>query len=209
MSLEILQTLPKLAPSSYVLFISSLWGEERNEFGVSLEIFRTLSKFTSNSLQTQMISFFRVFFLYCFFHVCLGKTNGLGVGLEIIQTLPKLAPNSYVFIFSVVIFFSIYIFFWTRGLSLEWVWRFFTLSKLICFFNYFIFSLEKRNEFGVTLEILQTLSKLSPNSLQTHVFFAMSQPKKLLVQEALQSSASSACSAVYELLDFLRPVRHA
>ena len=26
-------------------------------------------------------------------------------------------------------------------------------------------------------------------------FFAMSQPKKLLVQEALQSSASSACSA--------------
>jgi hypothetical protein len=108
-SLEILPTLPKLAPSSYVLFISSLWGEERNEFGVSLEIFRTLSKFTSNSLQTQMISFFRVFFLYCFFHVCLEKTNDLGVSLEIIQTLSKLAPNSYVFIFSVVIFFSIYI----------------------------------------------------------------------------------------------------
>ena len=142
-----------------------------------------------------------------FFHVCLEKTNGLGVGLEIIQTLPKLAPNSYVFIFSVVIFFSIYIFFWTRGLSLEWVWRFFTLSKLICFFfTILFFSLEKRNEFGVTLEILQTLSKLSlPNSLQTHVFFAMSQPKKLLVQEALQSSAISACSAVYELLETSPP----
>ena len=81
-----------------------------------------------------------------------------------------------------------------------------TLSKLICFFNYFIFSLEKRNEFGVTLEILQTLSKLSPNALQTHVlFFAMSQPKKLLVQEALQSSASNACSAVYELLETSPP----
>ena len=41
-----------------------------------------------------------------------------------------------------------------------------TLSKLICFFLIF-FPLEKRNEFGVTLEILQTLSKLTPNSLQT------------------------------------------
>jgi len=90
---------------------------------------------------------------------------------------------------------------------LEWVWRFFKLSpNSYVFFNYFIFSLEKRNEFGVTLEILQTLSKLSlPNSLQTHVFFAMSQPKKLLVQEALQSSAISACSAVYELLETSPP----
>ena len=92
-------------------------------------------------------------------------------------------------------------------MSLEWVWRFFKLSpNSYVFFNYFIFSLEKRNEFGVTLEILQTLSKLSPNSLQTHVlFFAMSQPKKLLVQEALQSSASNACSAVYELLETSPP----
>ena len=110
-SLEILQTLPKLAPSSYVLFISSfVGGREEN--------LQTLSKLTSNSLQTQMFSFFRVFFLYCFFHVCLEKTNDLGVSLEIIQILPKLAPNSYVFIFSVVIFFSIYIFFGQE----EWVW---------------------------------------------------------------------------------------
>ena len=114
----------------FSLFFSSLlfFLEKRNEFGVSLEIFQTLSKLTSNSLQTQMFSFFRVFFLYCFFHVCLEKTNDLGVSLEIIQTLPKLAPNSYVFIFSVVIFFSIYIFF-----------------------------LDKRTEFGVGLEILHSL----------------------------------------------------
>ena len=32
-----------------------------------------------------------------------------------------------------------------------------------CFF-YFTFFFEKRNEFGVSLEILQTLSKLDPNS---------------------------------------------
>ena len=32
-------------------------------------------------------------------------------------------------------------------------------------------------------------------------FLAKSQPKKVLVQEALQSSASSACSTVYELLE--------
>ena len=165
-----------------------------------------------------MISFFRVFFLYCFFfHVCLEKTNDLGVSLEIIQTLSKLAPNSYVFIVSVVIFFSIYIyiiyFFSTRGMSLEWVWRFSRLSpnsyyfltysiflwkrgmslewlwrfskffpnapqtrsKLKGFhFFYFIFFLEKRNEFGASLESLQTLSKLSPNPLQTQVFFWLS-----------------------------------
>ena len=42
-----------------------------------------------------------------------------------------------------------------------------TLSKLILFSYLFYFSLEKRNEFGVTLEILQILSKRTPNSLQT------------------------------------------
>ena len=147
--------------------------------------------------------------------------------------------------FSVVIFFSIYIYFLDKrnefGVGLEILQ---TPSKLICFF--YFFALEKRNEFGVTLEILQTLSKLTPNSLQTqrdfifsillfifwkrgislervwrvsklspnplqnHVFFGylchiMSQPKKLLVQEALQSSASSACSTVYELLETSPP----
>ena len=58
-SLEILQTLPKLAPSSYFFFVSHLFlGEKRNEFGVSLEIFQTLSKLISNSLQTQMMFIF-------------------------------------------------------------------------------------------------------------------------------------------------------
>ena len=49
-SLEILQTLPKLAPSSHIcFFISSFLGEKRNEFGVSLEILQTLSKLAPNS----------------------------------------------------------------------------------------------------------------------------------------------------------------
>ena len=154
-----------------------------------------------------------------------------------------LAPNSYVFIFSVVIFFSMYIFFWTRGRSLDWVWRFSKFSpNSYVFFYCFFFGKEE----WVTLEILQTLSKLTPNSLQTQrisfflfyfLFFGkeewvwsefgespnslqtrskimfffgylchiMSQPKKLLVQEALQSSASSACSTVYELLETSPP----
>jgi hypothetical protein len=156
MSLEWVWRFSKLSPNSlqaHIFFISHLFlGEKRNEFGVSLEIFQTLSKLISNPLQTQMISFFRVFFLYCFFfHVC---SNDLGVGLEIIQTLSKPAPNSYVFIFSVVIFFSIYILFWTRGMSLEWVWRFsklapnsyvFIFSVFMLFSFYFTF-LEKRND---------------------------------------------------------------
>ena len=136
---------------------------------MSLEIFQTLSKLTSNSLQTQIISCLRVFFLYCFFFdVCLEETNDLGVSLEIIQTLSKLICFHF---FWCYVLFYLYIFVWTRGMSLEWVWRFFKLSPNslqthMCFFN-FIFSLEMRNEFGVTLEILQTLSKLTPNSLQT------------------------------------------
>ena len=76
---------------------------------------------------------------------------------------------------------------------------------MVSFFSILLFFLEKKNEFGASLESLQTLSKLSLNLLQTHVFFAMSQPKKLLVQEALQSSASSACSTVYELLETSPP----
>ena len=58
----------------------------------------------------------------------------------------------------------------------EWVWRFSQTdsqirSKLISFHVFSIlFFGEKRNEFGVSLEILQTLSKLIPNSLQTRMF---------------------------------------
>ena len=77
-------------------------------------------------------------------------------------------------------------------------------SKDFIFLFYFFF-FEKRNEFGASLEGLQTLSKLSPNSLQTLFFCYVATEKKLLVQEALQSSASSACSAVYELLETSPP----
>jgi len=37
-------------------------------------------------------------------------------------------------------------------------------SYVFSVFRYFIVSLEKRNEFGVSLEILQTLPKLAPSS---------------------------------------------
>ena len=155
------QTRSKLICSFYFIFC----GGKR---GMSLEWVWRFSKLTSNSLQTQMISFFRVVFLYCFFHVCLEKTNDLGVSWEIIQTLPKLAPNSYVFIFSVVIFFSIYISFGQE----EWVWSGFGDSsnslQTHMFFLIILFFLWKR---GMSLEWLWRFSKLSPNSLQTHVFF--------------------------------------
>ena len=43
-----------------------------------------------------------------FYNFCLEKTNDFGVSLETLQTLSKLAPNSYVFIFSVFMLFSFY-----------------------------------------------------------------------------------------------------
>ena len=49
-----------------------------------------------------------MFFPLLFFHFCLKKTNDFGVSLEILQTPSKLAPNSYVFIFSVFMLFSFY-----------------------------------------------------------------------------------------------------
>jgi len=57
-------------------------------------------------------------------------------------------------------------FFWTRGMSLEWVWRFFKLSpNSYVFFIFFVLWKKGMSlEFGVTLEILQTQSKLAPNS---------------------------------------------
>ena len=114
-SLEILQTLPKLAPSSYFFYISSFFGEKRNEFGVSLEIFQTLSKLISNPLQTQMISFFRVFFLYCFFP-CLFERfrSGFGDYPNSLQARSKLICFHFF-----CCYFLFYILFWTRGMSLE------------------------------------------------------------------------------------------
>ena len=107
-------------------------------------------------------------------------------------------------------------------MSLEWLWRFSKLSpnspqtrsKLKGFhFFYFTFYFFGKEEWVLerVWRVSKTLSKLSPNPLQTHAFFfgylchIMSQPKKLLVQEALQSSASSACSTVYELLETSPP----
>ena len=155
--LEILQTRSKLIYFYFFKF-HLFWGEKRNEFG----------KLDPNSND---FMFYCVFPLL-FFHVCLEKAHDFGVSLEILQTLSKLTPNSlqtHMFSFFMLLFsFSIYIYFWTRGMSLEWVWRFSKLSpNSYVFFYYFIFSLEKTNEFGVTLEILQILSKLSPNSPQT------------------------------------------
>ena len=125
------------------------------DFFVSLEILQTLSKLTPNSLQTHMFPFFSFFF---YFTIFLEKGNEFGVSLEILQTLSKLAPNSYVFIFFV---FSVLLFFEKE----EWVWRFSKLSpnSYVFIFCYLLF-LYKRNEFGVSLEILQTDSKFGPNS---------------------------------------------
>ena len=179
MSLEWVWRFFKLSPNSlqaHMFFLFHLlWGEERNEFGVRLEIFQTFSKLTSNSLQTQMISFFRVFFLYGFFHVCLEKTIDLGVSWEIIQKLSRLAPNSYVFIFPLSFSFLFTFFLDKRnefGVGLEILQ---TLSKLICFF-YFFCSLEKRNEFGVWSDFGD-----SPNSVQTRsklMFFFLCHNRK-------------------------------
>ena len=200
-SLEILQTLPKLAPSSYVLFFPSFVGEERNEFGVSLES----SKLTSNWLQTQMISFLRVLFLYCFFSCLFGKDERFRSEFGDYPNSPQTRSKFICFHFSVVIFFSIYFFLNRRdafGVGLEILQ---TLSKLICFLI-ILFFLWKR---GMSLEWLWRFSKLSPNSVQTHsklmFFFCYVTTEKLLVQETLQSSASSACSAVYELLETSPP----
>ena len=216
------QTRTKLIFYFYFIFF---WGEQRNEFGVSLEIFQTLSKLTSNSLQTQMISFFRVFFLYCCFSCLFGKDERF-----------SLQTHMFSFFLLSFSFLCIYFFGQEEGVWIgfgdspnslqthmfflivfslekrdEWLWRFSKLSpnspqtrsKLKGFhFFLFYFFFEKRNEFGASLESLQTLSKLSANSIQIHVFFCyVTTEKKLLVQEALQSSASSACSTVCELLE--------
>ena len=80
------------------------------------------------------------------------------------------------------LFFSIYYLFYfcgKRGMSLEWVLGILqTHPKLksllffsVCFPFIVILNIfwEERNEFGVSLEVVQTLSRLTPNSLQTHM----------------------------------------
>ena len=89
------------------------------------------------------------------------------MSLEILQTPSKLTPNSVqtqIFYFFV---FFLYCFFWKK----DWVWSEFgdspnSLQTQVQshFFSVFTFFLKKMTEFGVSLEILQTLSKLGPNS---------------------------------------------
>ena len=76
--------------------------------GMSLERVWRFSKLSPNSLQTQMISFWSYVFSFIVFSFLFEKTNDFGVSLEILQTPSKLAPNSYVFIFSVFMLFSFY-----------------------------------------------------------------------------------------------------
>ena len=98
-----------------------------------------------------------------------------GVSSEILQTLSKLtklAPNSLqTHMFSFFRGFSVLLFFLKRWMSLERVWRFSKLSPnplqthmcsffLLYFFYFTCVFFEKEDEFGVSLEILQTLSKL-------------------------------------------------
>ena len=179
-SLEILQTLSKLTPNSlqthmfpfFRCFFSSLlfFLEKRNEFGVSLEIFQTLSKLAPNSY---VFIFFVFFFCFTFFW-----KRGMNL---------KISPNSlqtHMFSFFLYFFF-IFTFFWKRGMSLEWVWRFSKLSPnsyLSIFLN--LLFLDKRNEFGVSLEILQTDCKFGPNSyvFMFFLFFSKLSPNSLQTQ---------------------------
>ena len=156
------QTRSKLIFSFYFI----CFGGKR---GMSLEWVWRFSKLSPNSLQTRSkLKWFHFLecFSFCFFSCLFGKDerfrSEFGDYPNSLQTRSKLICFHF---FRCHFLFYLYIF-WTRGMSLEWVWRFSRLSpNSYVFFNFF--SLEKRNEFGVTLEILQTLSKLTPNSLQT------------------------------------------
>ena len=150
--------------------------------GMSLEWVWRFSKLTPNSIQTQMISCFIVFSLYCFFHFCLEKTSDFGVSLGVLQTLSKLTPNSlqtHMFSdFSVFLFVSIYFTFLGKG---EWVWSgfggspnspqaqiisiLFCVFSLYCYLKHFLGREEwEWSKFGGSSNPLQTYSKLAPNS---------------------------------------------
>ena len=110
----------------YLLFL-----DKRNEFGVSLEILQTDSKFGPNS-------YVFMFFLFYFFFE---KRNEFGVSLEIIQTLSKLTPNSIqTQMISCFIVFPFIVFSFLFGKDKR-LWSEFgdspnslqTRSKLICF----------------------------------------------------------------------------
>ena len=86
-SLEILQTLSKLSPNSYVFFVILffLW-----KIGMSLERVWRFSKLTPNSPQTRSKLKGFHFSILPFF---LEKRNEFGASLESLQTLSKLSPN--------------------------------------------------------------------------------------------------------------------
>ena len=142
------------------------------EFGASLENLQTHSKFTKKSLLDV------IFQKKCFFQK--RWKNEFGESPNSLQTQKNMRPQFFskqICVQPLKKKLCTHIF-----LSLERFWRFsklifpffvFVLEKwhqanissyVFSVFRYFIVSLEKRNEFGVSLEILQTLPKLAPSS---------------------------------------------
>ena len=134
------------------------------ELGVSLEILQPLSKVLSKLGPNSYVfkSLFS-FFLFVFF---LGGEKK-GVSSEILQTLSKLAPNPYA---CKAFFFIVF----GTGVCLEWLGdspnsvEFGTPTQeqqIFCFCVVKSWNVQTFPcDFGVSLDILQTLSKPIPNS---------------------------------------------
>ena len=175
MSLEWVWRFSKLSPNSYLsIFLNLLFLDKRNEFGVSLEILQTdckfgpnsyvfmfflfyfflgreewvwrFSKLSPNSLQTQMISCFIVFSLYCFF-IFVWKRQ---TTLEWVWRFSTFQTRSKVICFHVFLFF--FVLFYLLFILLFW---------------------EKGNEFGMSLEWVWGFSKLTPNSNDFYFFLCV------------------------------------
>ena len=123
------------------------------DFFVNLEWVWRFSKLAPNSYV-----FIFLFYLFLFYFCFLKKRNEFGVSLEILQTRSKLICFHFFVIYS----------FWTRGMSLEWVWRFSKLTPnsvqthmFSCFFYFTFFGKEEWvcSEFGDSPNSLQTRSK--------------------------------------------------
>ena len=123
--------------------------------------------------------------------------------LEILQTHSKFAPNSFVFIFSVLFFLCYFCVFEKE----EWVWSEFgdppdtlqTRSKLICVF--LLFHFWKR---GLSLEWVWRFSKLSPNSYVFMLLFFLEKMNEFGVSlEILQTLSKLTPNSLQTLLCFL------